>query len=277
MAEKSTASIIGKIIPQISRAIGRLIPATSREAIASGKAGTAAPRATPAMIARATHRLRKRSKKYPSGFQEFGGIVADARSHAVAITSATLLIQMQDVAAFAVVQLLEPQGFGIEIIKHGLNALLHVHALRLLLFTLLIDQEGDAALERLKTLPGPGLKQVPTALVTFLALEHGGCSAQLFHRPGQGNFLELTRLQQGGEACHKSTVFQKELIGEESGKIEISKLIAAIIAATDCFQAHTAKVSFLQLRETRPKQTVMLQGEILEFTPAQLLANRTAV
>ena len=58
MEEKSTASIIGKIIPQISTAIGRLIPTASRAAMLAAASGNKAPRPTPATIARAIQKER---------------------------------------------------------------------------------------------------------------------------------------------------------------------------------------------------------------------------
>ena len=58
MAEKSTASIMGKIIPQMSRAISRLIPETCRAAMVVAAAGISQPSSTPATIARAIHSER---------------------------------------------------------------------------------------------------------------------------------------------------------------------------------------------------------------------------
>ena len=58
MAEKSTASIIGTIIPQIRTAIGTLMRATSNEAIQLARSGKTPPRTTPTTIARPIHRER---------------------------------------------------------------------------------------------------------------------------------------------------------------------------------------------------------------------------
>ena len=42
------------------------------------------------------------------------------------ITNTALLVEMLNMTTLAVIQLLEPQCFRIEILKHSMNALLHV-------------------------------------------------------------------------------------------------------------------------------------------------------
>ena len=116
----------------------------------------------------------------------------------MAEATATLLVEMQDVLPLGVIQLLIAQGIAVEVIKQGLDAHLHIDAgLRIGRARIrLINQHGNAGLQRLQPLTSPGLEQVAAALETLLTLQQRGGATQLLQGIRQSNPLQFTRLQQ---------------------------------------------------------------------------------
>jgi hypothetical protein len=98
----------------------------------------------------------------------------------IAVAAASLLIQVMDVLPFAVIQLLITESIAIELVEECLNALLHIH--RFLLW-LMLDQRRDAGLERLQSLPAPGLQKMPAAFETFLPLQQSGRADPVLQAP----------------------------------------------------------------------------------------------
>ena len=88
----------------------------------------------------------------------------------------------------------------------------------------------------------PGLKQVSAALETFLALQQRCDAAQLLKRIGQNQALELAWLQQRRQTGGKCTVFQQQLIGQQTRKIKFVEAFSGIITTTDRLQSAFAEV-----------------------------------
>ena len=88
-----------------------------------------------------------------------------------------------------------------------------------------------------------------TTLETFLALQQRSDATQLLQRVGQNEALKFTRLQQRRQTGGKSTVFQQQLIGQQSLQIKFVETLSRIITPTDRLQSAFPEVRFLKLRE----------------------------
>ena len=86
---------------------------------------------------------------------------------------------------------------------------------------------------------------MPATLEAFLAFQQSGQATQLLQGLSQGNTLQLTRLQQGGEPRHKGTVLKQELIGQQAREIKVIQSMAIVLATADRFQPANAQIGLL--------------------------------
>ena len=77
---------------------------------------------------------------------------------------------------------------------------------------------------------------------TFLALQQRSDATQLLQRVGQNEALKFTRLQQRRQTGGKCTVFQQQLIGQQSRQIKFVEAYSGIITTTDRLQSAFAEV-----------------------------------
>ena len=114
----------------------------------------------------------------------------------------SLLIELLEVLALGVIELLETQGIGVESLKQRFDA---GFGIPLVLFAL--QQHRNALLQALQSLRSPGLEQVAATAQHAMTLQARGRAAQLVAGVDQAKLLQLARFQQRREPLQQRGIF----------------------------------------------------------------------